>query len=147
VDAWDSLGDALAAGAWARATRQVVRIVQRPARLRGVLGVLRWRFRARRMTSRVTRRGGPSVAIAVRDPRLRDSLLGPDGSAEIVDFGAGSLIRGIARLAHRPTGILLVDRRWMAILGWFLRIPVVDARRGESVKRAAHPPETCIRTN
>jgi GT2 family glycosyltransferase len=127
VEAWDLLGDSVGSRAWADAGRQALRILSRPGRARGAFDVARWRLRARRATSRVTRRGDPSTVVAVRDRRLRDRVSGAAEPTEAIDL-EGSLLRVAARLVLRPPGILVVDSRWMAILGHCLHARVVDAR-------------------
>lgn len=139
VEAWDAFRDALELREWPQAARQAGRIVSRPARVRGALDVLAWRFRARRGSARVTRLGTPTVAVAVRDDRLRAEVLAEENPRMVLDVRSGSLVLAVARLLHRPTGIMLVDSAVIARMARCLDIRPVDVRNAEWRRRPVSP--------
>jgi GT2 family glycosyltransferase len=107
ASAWDEIREALDGGHRLTAARRALWLVMRPARLRGAIDLLAWRFRARRATGRVTPDGTPS----------RASLIGP-----------GNLVRTAPRLIRRPSGIALVNSRTGSWVARALGVTPVDVR-------------------
>lgn len=140
VEAWDAFRDALELSQWPHAARQACRIAARPARVRGVADVLKWRLRARRGTSRVTRRGTPSLAVAVRDEQLRAQVVAEQNPREVLDMRFGSLVTGFARLLRRPTGVMLVDSALTALMARCLGIRPFDVRYAQWRGQSGLPP-------
>jgi rhamnosyltransferase len=119
---WDAARSAQHDGRPALAARHLARIAARPARVRSLAGVLRFRRRGRRRTSQVARTGAPTLAVLGDAPAVPVS-----GYAVVRPRGATRLARA-ARLVRRPTAALLVQGRTDRALAALLRIEPVRAR-------------------
>jgi hypothetical protein len=113
---WDAARAAKRDGDVVLAARRVARIAARPSRIRGLAGVLLFRWRGRRRTSQVGRSGAPTLAI-VGDAPARDVA-----GYEPVRPSGGSRLARYAGLARRPTAALLVEGPVDRVAATILRI-------------------------
>jgi glycosyltransferase involved in cell wall biosynthesis len=120
VMAWDAGRAALRAGDRRAAARRLRHAVVRPLRLRALLGLLLFRFRARRRSFRIARSGAPTVAIVGGTNRLALTPGAAAGLEPVVPPGRTRLGRYVA-LARRPASALMaenaVDRAVARVLG------------------------------
>jgi glycosyltransferase involved in cell wall biosynthesis len=107
VMAWDAGRAALRAGDRRAAARSVAYALARPLRLRALLGLLLFRFRARRRSMRVARSGAPTVAIAGDGNGVARRPVAAAGFELVVTPGRTRLGRYLA-LARRPATALIV---------------------------------------
>lgn len=109
---WDIARVAARNGDRAQAARHLARIAVSPARMRALAGVLLWRWRGRRRTSRIARSGAPTLAV-VGPPRSKRA---PEVELDLTPYevltppGAITLMQYLS-LARRPAAALLVTRR------------------------------------
>jgi hypothetical protein len=108
VMAWDAGRAALRAGDRRAAARRVSYAIARPLRLRALLGLLLFRFRARRRSFRVARSGAPTVAIVGDARRLVRMPSAAAGFEPVVASGRTRLGRYVA-LSRRPASALIVE--------------------------------------
>jgi len=108
ASAWDEVREELERGRRLQAVRRGLWLVCRPARVRGALELLAWRFRGRRASGRVNPDGTPSTAILV---------------------GREASVRAVLRLVRRPTARALVDSTAASIATRLVGITPVDVRR------------------
>lgn len=107
--AWDDFR----AGMGVRAALPAIR---RPA---SVARLLRWRLQVRRRGSRLSRDGGPSVALMPGAPAG-----GVRPGARVMDLRGRSRLGAVAQLARTPAGVAVPGSRLDRILLPIVRVPV-----------------------
>lgn len=130
IDAWENLRDALRAGHRRQAIGHATRVLGHPRRLVGVASIVARRARVRRLSSRVARDGGPTVAILPGAARHQEAAGRQAGEVAVVDL---TTRRGFAAawlgLLRRPTGVALASSRVEATLLRAIGVrPVVEVR-------------------
>jgi hypothetical protein len=146
VVAWDRLQLARAQGDSREALRQARRILRRPERLIGVLGVWRLRFVLRRRSAMVSRSGEPSLALL---PGTGEESAADAGAPlrRVVDLrDGGGLFRAITQLARRPTAQAAVSSSLQSALVRLLGIQPVRASRRRPTAEVTRAPGTPTRT-
>ena len=118
---WDAARAAQHEGNLVLAMRRLARIVVHPSRVRGLAGVLLFRWRGRRRTSQVGRSGAPTLAVVGGRP-ARDEA----GYESVRPPGKSRLAR-YANLARRPTAALLVEGPADRVAAKLLRIEALEA--------------------
>lgn len=84
-----------------------------------VAQLLRWRLQVRRRSARLSRDGGPSVALMPgADP------VGVRPGARVVDLRGGTRAQALAHLVRRPAGAAVPGSRGDALLLPLVRVPV-----------------------
>jgi glycosyltransferase involved in cell wall biosynthesis len=112
---WDNLRAAQREGDWRRCLSNILRLLS-PTQVLAVGEVLLWRYRARRLASRYSTDGSPSVAIlAGSSPRLEVS----QSAQRVTDLRATSSLGLVASLVLRPPGTAVASTRWQR---WLLRL-------------------------
>lgn len=128
VLAWDSMRAALVAGDRREALRSGLAILRGRQRAVGVALLLGQRFLERRASARVSRDGGPSLALLVRDPGERATVTRAARGRTVRDLSAVPRVSAGLELLRRPAGIVVVDSRRRAALLRALGMPAVAAR-------------------
>jgi glycosyltransferase involved in cell wall biosynthesis len=100
ADTWDDLRSAAGGGRYAAAAGHALTIARRPARMRAVLALERWRAAQRRRSGMVARDGGPTVGV------LPGAAPERAGDRPIVDLRGSAWPAIVARLVGRPPGVV-----------------------------------------
>jgi GT2 family glycosyltransferase len=98
TDAWDDLRNAARQRRWGAAAGHAKQIARRPARIRAVTGIVRWREAQRRRSAMVARDGGPTVGL------LPGSDAQNGGSRPTVDLRDAHWPAIVTALVRRPPG-------------------------------------------
>jgi GT2 family glycosyltransferase len=129
VKEWDGMRLSLRVGQRRAALRSALAILARPRRIIGALILLRERFLGRRMSARIGRDGGPSVALLVTAEAERHAVIDSLRGRTIRDFSGASVTRGMLTLLRRPAGLAVVGSRSHAVLLRALGTHTVTAHR------------------
>lgn len=114
VAAWDAMRAALAAGDRAAALGHVLGFSRSPQRLFGLMLLLWTRFLTRRRSTEVSRSGSASIALLVRDSAKQWAVMHAAGDRRISDLSQRPLPSALARLIHRPAGVIVTGSGWQA---------------------------------
>ena len=106
VIAWDGLRSALARGDRPLALARLGYLLARPVRIHVLLSLLRWRWRERRRSGRLTPEGRPSVAVLCRDVETARTAGERFGTRPRILAHGRPL--AYLELARRPAAVLVV---------------------------------------
>ena len=110
TDAWDDLRSAAGQRHWGAVARHARQIARRPARIRAVAGIVRWREAQRRHSAMVARDGGPTVGL------LPGAAAQRAGNRPTVDLRGARWPTIVAALVRRPPGVVAGAPRRAAAL-------------------------------
>jgi hypothetical protein len=131
VHRWDELRRSVRAGGYARALAGIGWIACRPARVRALIRMLRWRLGRRRRSALVGRDGRSTVAVLPGwlDPERKGAFAAASSFGAVVDLTAESgPVRLARRLGRRPTAMGLARTRAQRRLLRLLGIQLVEHR-------------------
>jgi GT2 family glycosyltransferase len=100
TDAWDDLRIAAGQRRWGAVALRARQIARRPARIRAVAGIVRWREAQRRHSAMVARDGGPTVGL------LPGAAVQRAGNRPTIDLRGAHWPAIVTALVRRPPGVV-----------------------------------------
>jgi GT2 family glycosyltransferase len=134
--AWDNMRSALALGQRRTALRHALEMLRSRQRVIGVTLLLWSRILMRRRSSRIGRDGDASIAILLRDPSRRRTVLERLSGRTVRDLSELSTPRALLALVHRPAGRVVARSNAQAAM---LRVAGVQALAPQQIITGTDP--------